>query len=138
MTQLDQAKIAHLEMVQNVITRMASNSFALKVLTVTLTAGVLAFTGAVTDPSPKILLAALVPIVALWGLDAQYLRLERLFRRLYDAIRRSQVDEPFSMAIAPYTHAEQHVIRIAFSWSVVAFYAPIVFVLLVLWVLLSA
>ena len=137
MTQLDQAKIAHLEMVQNVITRMASNSFALKVLTVTLTAGVLAFTGAVTDPSPKILLAALVPMVTLWGLDAQYLRLERLFRRLYDAVRRSEVEEPFSMNIAPYTDAEQHVIRIAFSWSVVAFYAPIVFVLLVLWVLLS-
>ena len=125
-------------MVQNVIMRMASNSFALKVLTGTLTAGVLAFTGAVTDPSPKILLAALVPIVTLWGLDAQYLRLERLFRRLYDAIRRSEVEEPFSMNIAPYTHAEQHVIRIAFSWSVVAFYAPVVFVLLVLWALLSA
>ncbi len=138
MTELNQAKIAHLEMVQNVITRMASNSFALKVLTGTLTAGVLAFTGAVTDPSPKILLAALVPIVTLWGLDAQYLRLERLFRRLYDAIRRSEVEEPFSMNIAPYTPAEQHVIRIAFSWSVVAFYPPIVFVLLVLWVLLSA
>ncbi len=138
MTQLDQAKIAHLEMVQNVITRMASNSFALKVLTVTLTAGVLAFTGAVTDPSPTILLAALVPIVALWGLDAQYLRLERLFRRLYDAIRRGEVEEPFSMNIAPYTHAEQHVIRIAVSYSVVAFYAPIVLVMLVLWGIISA
>lgn len=135
---LDQAQIAHLGMVQNVITRMASNSFALKVLTVTLTAGVLAFTGAVTDPSPKILLAALVPIVMLWGLDAQYLRLERLFRRLYDAVRRGDVEEAFSMDIIPYAAAEQHVMRIAVSWSVVAFYAPIVLVLLVLWGLISA
>ena len=138
MTQLDQAKIAHLEMVQNVITRMASNSFALKAVTVTLTAGVLAFTGAVTNPTPKILLAALVPIVMLWGLDAQYLRLERLFRRLYDAIRRGEVEEPFSMDITRYAPAEQHVVRIALSWSVVAFYAPIALVLLVLWGLLSA
>ena len=138
MTDLDQSKIAHLGMVQNVITRMASNSFALKAVTVTLTAGVLAFTGAVTDPSPKILLAALVPIVMLWGLDAQYLRLERLFRRLYDAIRRGEVEEPFSMDIAPYAPVEQHVIRIAVSYSVVAFYAPIVLVLLVLWGVISA
>ncbi len=138
MTNLDQPEIAHLGMVQNVITRMASNSFALKAVTVTLTAGVLAFTGAVTDPSPKILLAALVPIVMLWGLDAQYLRLERLFRRLYDAIRRGEVEEPFSMDITPYAPVEQHVIRIAVSYSVVAFYAPIVLVLLVLWGVISA
>ncbi len=135
--QLDQARIAHLGMVQNVITRMASNSFAIKAVTVTITAGVLAFTGAVKDPHPSILLAALVPVVMLWGLDAQYLRLERLFRRLYDAVRRDEVDEPFSMNIAPYASAEQHVARIAFSWSVFPFYAPIALVLLVLWGLLS-
>ena len=137
MAEFDQAKIAHLQIVQNVITRMASNSFALRAVTVTLTAGVLAFTGAVTDPSPQILLAALVPLVMLWGLDAQYLRLERLFRRLYDAIRRGEVDEPFSMNIGPYSKDEQHVVRIALSWSVVVFYAPIAIVLLVLWSILS-
>ena len=137
MTEFDQAKIAHLQMVQNVITRMASNSFALKAVTVTLTAGVLAFTGAVTDPSPQILLAALVPLVMLWGMDAQYLRLERLFRRLYDAIRRGEVEEPFSMDIRPYGKDEQDVARIALSWSVVVFYAPIAVVLLVLWGILS-
>lgn len=137
MVEIDQAKIAHLEMVQSVITRMASNSFALKAIAITLTAGVIAFTGAVTDPSPKILLAALVPIVFLWGLDAQYLRLERLFRRLYDAIRRGQVEEQFSMRIAPYAAVEQHVLRIAVSWSVALFYAPIALVLLVLWRVIS-
>jgi len=137
MTEFDQAKIAHLQMVQNVITRMASNSFALKAVTVTLTAGVLAFTGAATDPSPQILLAALVPLVMLWGMDAQYLRLERLFRRLYDAIRRGEVEEPFSMNIGPYSKDEQDVARIAMSWSVVVFYAPIAVVLLVLWSILS-
>ena len=137
MIQLDQDKIAHMEMVQNVITRMASNSFALKAITITLTAGVLAFTGAVTAPSPKILLAALVPIVALWILDAQYLRLERLFRRLYDAIRRGEVTDPFSMNITPYASVEQRVIRIALSWSVAWFYAPIALVLLVLWIQLA-
>lgn len=137
MRQPDQSEIEHLGMVQNIITRMASNSFALKALAVTLTAGVLAFTGAVTDPSPQILLAALVPLVMLWLLDAQYLRLERLFRRLYDAIRAGEVQEPFSMDVSPYRKDEQHLIRIAFSWSVVVYYAPIGLVLIVLWITLS-
>ncbi len=132
MTGNDPARIAHLEMVQNVITRMGANSFALKAVTVTLTAGVLAFTGAVTDPSPTILLAALVPLVMLWYLDAQYLRLERLFRRLYDAVRRGEAGEPFTMDISPYLTLEEHVARIALSWSVVGFYAPIAIVLIVL------
>lgn len=138
MTELDQSQIRHLEMVQGVITRMATNSFALKALTVALTAGVLAFTGAVQAPSPNILLAALVPLVMFWGLDAHYLRLERLFRRLYDAIRRGEVQDRFTMDIGPYKGAEQHLLRIAVSWSVVVFYAPVAIVLLVLWGLLTA
>ncbi len=137
MSEFDQARIAHLGMVQNVITRMASNSFALKAVTVTLTAGVLAFTGAVTDPRPTILLAALVPLVMLWYLDAQYLRLERLFRRLYDAVRRGETREPFTMDIGPYLTLEQPVARIALSWSVVGFYAPIAAVLVLLWLILA-
>ncbi len=123
-------------MVQGVITRMASNSFALKAVTVTLTAGVLAFAAGVTNASPVILLAALVPIVMLWGLDAQYLRLERLFRRHYDAIRRNEVTESFSMDVTPYDTEVEPLFRIALSWSVAAFYLPIAFVLFVVWDLL--
>ena len=134
MTHLDQAKIAHLVMVQNVITRMASNSFILKVLTVMLTVGVLVYNGTVTYFSPKILLAALVPLVMLWGLNARYLQLERLFRQLYDAIQRDEV-KPYSMDIAPYAVTEQHLIRIALSRWVVAFYVPIVLLVLLLFAL---
>ncbi len=43
-------QIAHLAMIQAVIARMASNSFALKTLTVTLCAGVIALVGAVQKP----------------------------------------------------------------------------------------
>ena len=53
MTEPDQVMIAHLGMVQAVVARMAANSFALKALTVTLAAGVLAFTGAVTEPAGR-------------------------------------------------------------------------------------
>ena len=98
----DDTKTPHLVMIQGVITRMASNSFALKVLAVTLTAGVLAFTGATKDPDPIIVLAGLLPVVMFWGMDAQYLRLERLYRRLFDAARAERIEPAagqFSMDI---------------------------------------
>ena len=44
-------RIAHLAMIQTVISRMASNSFALKTLSVTLVAGVLALADAVPRPA---------------------------------------------------------------------------------------
>lgn len=137
MTQIDQAKIAHLEMVQNVISRMASNSFALKALAVALTAGVLAFAGAARDPSPILALAALIPVVIFWLLDAHYLRLERLFRRLFDAVRRGELEEPFTMDFRQYEAGEQHTLRIAASWSVGWFYGPIVIVLIALFFILA-
>ncbi len=131
----DEAKIRHLEMIQGVITRMASNSFALKALAVTLTAGVLAFTGATKSPSPVIVLAALLPVVMFWCLDAQYLRLERLYRRLFDAARADPIEPAagqFSMNIGPYQSAEETWLRIALSWSVFGIYLPIVAVLAIL------
>lgn len=131
MPELDQARIAHLEMIQNVVTRMAANSFALKALAVALTAGVLAFAGVAPDPTPLVVLAALVPVLMLWVLDARYLRLERLFRRLYDTVRRAEAAEPFTMDIAPFEAHEQSTLRIAASWSVSWFYGAIAIVLIV-------
>ena len=137
MTDFDEARIAHLTMIQGVVTRMAGNSFALKALTVTLTAAVLAFAGAAQEPSPVLVFAGLVPVVVFWLLDAHYLRLERLFRRLYDGVRGGEVTDPFAMEIAPYRVDEQSVLRIAVSWSVVWFYGVVFVVLIVLSLLFS-
>ncbi len=82
-------QIAHLAMIQAVIARMASNSFALKSLTVTLCAGVIALIGAVSAPSKLYLIAAGGPVLVFGWLDANYLRLERLYRKLYDDVRAS-------------------------------------------------
>ncbi|MDR3719398.1 MAG: hypothetical protein P4K98_11385 [Bryobacteraceae bacterium] len=90
----------HLEFVQAVVARMAGNSFLLKGWTVTLTAAICAL--AAKDANQNFVLIALIPAVAFWGLDAYYLRQERLFRKLYDALRRSNKEQlqtvaPFSM-----------------------------------------
>ncbi|WP_279014460.1 hypothetical protein [Thomasclavelia cocleata] len=78
-------KRKHLELVQGVINRMASNSFMLKGWAVTLVAGIFALAG--KDMDKLYFLVAYVPIIIFWGLDAYYLLQERLYRSLYDKVR---------------------------------------------------
>lgn len=75
----------HLEFIQQTVTRLASNSFAYKGWTVVLMTGLFAL-GA-KDATPGYLLIGVLPAIAFWVLDGYYLRQERLFRKLYDAVR---------------------------------------------------
>ena len=86
----------HLEMIQGVINRMASNSFMLKGWAVTLVAGIFAL--AAKDADKLYFIITYVPILVFWGLDAFYLRQERLYRKLYDKVRKQTEEEiDFSM-----------------------------------------
>ena len=72
-------KIKHLEFVQNVITRMNSNSFQLKGWMITIVSALLALYAS----SNKLLyiFVAIVPVIIFWCLDAFYLKQERLYRK---------------------------------------------------------
>jgi hypothetical protein len=129
MSEFDQNKIAHLQMIQNVIARMAGNSFSLRTLAVTLTTGLIALLGSIAKPTPLYALAALLPLFVFWLLDARYLQLERLYRRLYDDVRLGKTSEPFIMAIGPYSRQEKSVPTIAMSWSILWVYATLLIVL---------
>jgi len=89
-------KQKHLEFLQLAINRMASNSFILKGWNITLIVGLFALT--LKDLSSVYLYLAILPALAFWGLDAYYLRQERLFRGLYDSIRKTKRKEidPYS------------------------------------------
>lgn len=78
-------QIKHLEFIQAVINRLAGNSFTVKSWTIALVSGMLAF--AAKDSNPNFAILAFFPALCLWGLDAYYLRQERIFRKLYDAAR---------------------------------------------------
>ena len=82
-------KVKHLEMLQAVISRLASNSFALKGWAVTLVAGIFALSG--NDADKRYFLLAYMPIIVFWILDVYYLQQEKLYRALYDKVR--QQDE---------------------------------------------
>ena len=76
----------HLDLIQTVIERHARTSFLLKGWSVTLVAAVflLAVRG---NGSAVAMLVGLLPWLIFWGLDAYYLRQERMYRALYDHVR---------------------------------------------------
>ncbi len=79
------SKLAHLQMLQTVVTRMSTNSFFLKGWTVTLVAALFAL--ASVKASPYFIFLAYFPAVVFWFLDGYFLWQERLFRGLYDKVR---------------------------------------------------
>ena len=82
---MDEAFTKHLEFIQNIINRMSNNSFLLKGWNVTVSSAILALI--ISNPNPLFAVVALFSSLSFWGLDAYYLRQERLFRSLYDDLR---------------------------------------------------
>ena len=72
----------HLEIMQNVINRMAENSRSCKVWCVILVSAILALVA--LSGQPDHILIALAPAVLFYVLDAYYLSLERGFRNSYN------------------------------------------------------
>ena len=96
-----ETRIAHLQMIQAVITRMAGNSFRVKGWTIILVAALFAL--AAVDANRFFLYVAYLPAVMFWALDAYFLRQERLFRRLYDQVREAGDENvDFSMNTHPF------------------------------------
>jgi hypothetical protein len=81
----EEKQLKHLEMIQGVINRLAGNSFQMKGWSITLIAALMAL--AAHEANERYAAVALLPALCFWGLDAYYLRQERLFRKLYDAVR---------------------------------------------------
>lgn len=124
-----ESKLKHLEMIQNVITRMASNSFALKGWAVTLVAGIFALAG--KDVDKMYFLVAYIPIVVFWGLDSYYLLQERLYRALYEKVRKMDVDDiDFSMDVnlQGLKNEKNDFVNSVFSKTECGFYLPLAIV----------
>ncbi len=130
---MDAQTIKHLELIQGVVDRLANNSFAFKTWAIVLVAAVFAF--AAGDGNPIFLLIALIPALAFWGLDAYYLRQERLFRALYDAVRKDDeaiaADGPLSMATTPVANRVAGWWGTVWSKTIAWLYGPIVVLVVV-------
>lgn len=119
-------KIAHLTMLQGVIARMGSNSFALKTLSAAFASAAVAAVLTSSKPSAGYAVAVMVPIVMFWLMDAQYLRYERSYRKLYEEVRKGSSIEEYSLDAQPFMKDAGSILKIARSWSVAGFYVGMI------------
>ena len=122
-------KLTHLEMVQGIINRMASNSFMLKGWAVTLVAGIFALASKDTDK--LYFLIAYIPIVVFWGLDSYYLLQERLYRDLYNKVRllnEKEVDFSMKATKEEFNSEKNRFFSCLLSKTEIWFYLPLALV----------
>jgi len=93
-------KLKHLEFIQNVIVRMNNESIQLKTWTILLAVGVL--TLAEKQGSWFIILCALIPTGLFWILNRNVLKTERLYRQLYDIVRKRSLSGKLCKWICTY------------------------------------
>lgn len=122
-------KIKHLEMVQGVIKRMAGNSFALKGWAVTLVAGIFVLAG--KDTNKLYFLISYIPVIVFWFLDAYYLLEERLYRSLYEKVRKTDeknIDFSLKVTTAEFGNDKNCYLNCLTSKTVMWFYLPLALV----------
>jgi hypothetical protein len=131
--ELKEFMVEELKIVQDIIKRMALNSVLIKGWTITLVVATLLLKGEKFQA-----FIAFIPILVFWYLDAYFLWLERLYRRLYDWIRTNRLNTDeylFDMNYRRFIKDEQSRLRIMFSLTLGWFYGSI-FVLTLIYVFL--
>ena len=120
-----EAKLKHLEFIQGIVNRLASNSFRLKGWAVVLVSALLVLL--TRTEQIELAHAAVVPVVAFWSLDGYFLWQERLFRALYDHVRQIEAsDIDFSMDIRPFkTNRARTWLGATFSRTLIGFYGTL-------------
>jgi hypothetical protein len=113
----------HMEMLQAVVTRMSSYGASFKTYCITVTTAVIG--GALTLHRPSIATLALLPIIFFAMADAQYLRVERRFRGLFDLVRKQDWGVMPSFEIDLQHAPAESYFKSLTSWSIVSFYAPL-------------
>ncbi len=88
-------KVAHLQMIQGIITRMGQNSFQIKGWAIGIMIAIFSFAG--EQSNTRCILFTIVPLIIMWFLDSYYLQLERKFRLLYDDVRVSEESRDYDM-----------------------------------------
>ncbi len=115
----------HLEFVQNVITRMNTNSFQIKGWVIALVSALLALAAAnIPQSTSKVMVfVSILPIFPFWILDGFFISKERKFRKLYKKLISSTETTPlFSMNINEFNSKSTRWVYGVFSKTLVIFY----------------
>lgn len=130
-------KQKHLEFIQAVINRMAGNSFLLKGWAITLVAALFALSA--KDTNQSYIFIAYFPVIIFWILDGYFLSQERLFRDLYNHVRKLDEKEiDFSMDTSEYKKEKKNSwLYSIFSVTLRFFYISLVVVMLLVLYLIT-
>ena len=132
---LKEYMLKEIELIQDIIKRMAFNSFMIKGWAITLVVVALLLKG--TNYQVWI---AFIPLLVFWFLDANFLWQERLYRKLYEWVvnNRLKTDEYlFDMNAYRFKDTVQSRIRIMFSITLGWFYGSIAILVIVYSIILS-
>ena len=114
-------KIKHLEFIQNVITRMNTNSFLIKGWVITLVSALFAL--AAKDSNINFVLVTYIVIPAFWLLDGFFIAMERQYRGLYEEITKKTENEiDFNMNASKYNTGNRTWLAGIFSKTLIPFY----------------
>jgi hypothetical protein len=130
---LDDSRIKHLQMIQDVIARLAAHSFAIKGVAVTASSALIGLGAAMKHPG--IVAVAFFPVAASWGLDAFYLRRERMFRAMFDAERVRAGDPTFDMRPDSFADGVPGYLATARSCSLSGLYLPMLLAIAIVFVI---
>lgn len=118
---MNERKLKHLEFIQNVITRMNSNSFLIKGWTITLVSALFAL--AAKDANLNYVLITYVVIPVFWLLDGFYISQERQYRDLYSEVAvKGENDIDFNMNASGYCKGNRTWLAGVFSKTLIPFY----------------
>ena len=128
---MSEEKLKHLEFIQNIITRMNTNSFQIKGWTVTIISAVLAIYA--STKNYYFILAGIFPALIFWFLDTYYLTQERKFRGLYNDVagisKNPKKIKPFAMRPDLYTKGKYSYWNVFFSTTILKLYLSIIIIL---------
>ena len=125
-----QKKLKHLEFIQGVINRLATNSFQMKGWSIVLVAAILVLLA--RESRLEAAYIALAPILVFWALDGYFLWQERLYRALYNHVRTLADDQiDFAMNVAAFRAGySRSWFGTTLSWTLTPFYGVLTIVVI--------
>ncbi len=130
---MSQEKLKFLEFIQNIITRMDTNSFQIKAMCIAIISAIFAIYA--TTQNQHIILITFLPLVICCFLDMYYLWQERRFRALYNDIlkKHSKIKDFDLSAFCNYHKGFLSYIKVFLSIAIWLFYVSIALFSLILW-----
>jgi len=132
-------ELKHLEFIQNVITRMNTNSFQIKGWMIAIASAVLAICA--STKNNYFIIAGIFPTLMFWLLDAYYLMQERKFQGLYNDVagvsKNPKNIKLFEMRPDLYTGGKYSYWNVLWSESIWTLYLTVVAALIILFIFLG-